>query len=84
MRRELTAIECFVLLLLAVALALHYISANAQEMTKRDLFLNDVRAANMAESHQQIKCMQERWVEGKPWNVCITEAEWHRQHKGDK
>lgn len=82
MNRDLALIEIFVIALIAAALAWHFFApVEAQEITKRDLFLNDVRAANLAEPHDDIQCMQIR--EKGETRICITEAQWFRQHEND-
>ena len=82
MNRDLALIEIFVIALIAAALAWHFFApVEAQEITKRDLFLNDVRAANLAEPHDDIECMQIR-AKGET-RLCITELQWFRQHMDD-
>ena len=81
MNRDLNILEIAVLTLIAIFLAVHYLHAYAQEPSKRDLFLNDVRAANLAEPHDDIECMQIR-AKGET-RICITEAQWFRQHEND-
>lgn len=55
--------------------------AQEQPITVRDLTLNEARAAALASTYDSVECYQER--RGEKTHICITEAEWKRQHAGD-
>lgn len=86
MSREWLLDKCAQIVFYGLALTLpfrlaQWAEAQEGQMSDRDIALNEIRAVNLNEPHDPVHCFQVR--EHGETRVCITEAEWMRQHLQD-